>query len=830
MRTDFKFLNLCGGVYSQGNLLFTKGGKELISPIGNRVGRYDLVNSSNRASQFECLKDVACMDISEDEELLVVIDTDGRGLFVNYPAEVGLEILNFKPGTKVLKISHDGRYLAVANGREIQVWSTPPNRVMQYRSVHLLKRLNICSGDVTSITWSPCNRFLLITSEDCAVRIVPLSSEDGPAKDSFLKPHVTLAAHRCPVINAFFSLTSKCIITVSSDRSVIVWKMTDRERTVQKKKPESDDSEDEEEEEEEEEPETESNSKSYIDLCSKNWIVQTQTYLQHDARLQTVEYHAEKDLLFAGFKNGVFGIYTLGLNMGSVTAAGKMDIRCIHTLSITEQSISTVVVSPGGDWVGFGSSKLGQLLVWEWKSETYVLKQQSHYHDVNTVAFSPDGAVIASSSDDGKVKLWNGSTGFCFATFRDHQGPVSEIRFSNNNTLWSSSSDGTVRGYDLRRYRQFKVLQSPTAVQFTCLALDPSAELLVAASITDNDIYMWSTQTGQLLDVFSGHDAPVASLDFHADGSTFASASWDKSVRIWEVYGTKNAASKSGAAKITSQEVLQFNTECVQLRFSPNGKRLAIITHSGEIAIYDTEDLSNVIPVTTISVHRDVKGGWRSSETTNPFKKTTGRFFDTIDWSPDSVNLMLAGNSKWIAMYSADQGYLLQKWAVTNNRSLDGMSDVYDYRADTEAGNIHTLDLDDSDDDDAMRKVIKLPGAKRGDQGKRKATRPIARSKCVRMSPTGKEWAAATTDGLLLYSTEVDLRRFNPLQLAIDLTPAAVYGELEEERFITALLKSLKLSDRAVTARVLHAIPITEIAFVCDNVPSVCVIYFYIIL
>jgi periodic tryptophan protein 2 len=36
---------------------------------------------------------------------------------------------------------------------------------------------------------------------------------------------------------------------------------------------------------------------------------------------------------------------------------------------------------------------LGQLLVWEWQSETYVLKQQGHGYNLNALAFSPDGQV-----------------------------------------------------------------------------------------------------------------------------------------------------------------------------------------------------------------------------------------------------------------------------------------------------------------------------------------------------------------------------------------------------------------------------------------------------
>ena len=51
-----------------------------------------------------------------------------------------------------------------------------------------------------------------------------------------------------------------------------------------------------------------------------------------------------------------------------------------------------------------GCAKLGQLLVWEWRSDSYVLKQQGHYFDISAVAFSPDGALIATGSDDRKVR------------------------------------------------------------------------------------------------------------------------------------------------------------------------------------------------------------------------------------------------------------------------------------------------------------------------------------------------------------------------------------------------------------------------------------------
>ena len=78
----------------------------------------------------------------------------------------------------------------------------------------------------------------------------------------------------------------------------------------------------------------------------------------------------------------------------------------VHTLSISHEAITALSFNQKGDWLAVGSAALGQLLVWEWRSETYVLKQQGHYHDISTVAYSPDGAYIATGADDAKVSIF----------------------------------------------------------------------------------------------------------------------------------------------------------------------------------------------------------------------------------------------------------------------------------------------------------------------------------------------------------------------------------------------------------------------------------------
>lgn len=80
------------------------------------------------------------------------------------------------------------------------------------------------------------------------------------------------------------------------------------------------------------------------------------------------------------------------------------DIYGVLCCSISDQTISSVAFNKTGDWIALACSGLGQLLVWEWQSETYVLKQQGHFNNISCLSYSPDGQFIATGGEDGKVK------------------------------------------------------------------------------------------------------------------------------------------------------------------------------------------------------------------------------------------------------------------------------------------------------------------------------------------------------------------------------------------------------------------------------------------
>jgi len=82
------------------------------------------------------------------------------------------------------------------------------------------------------------------------------------------------------------------------------------------------------------------------------------------------------------------------------------------------------------------------------------------------------------------VQLWNVASGSCFVTFTEHANSITAVLFlPANHVVVSASLDGTVRAFDLVRYRNFRTFTTPTPTQFVSLAADSSGEILCAGTL-----------------------------------------------------------------------------------------------------------------------------------------------------------------------------------------------------------------------------------------------------------------------------------------------------------------------------------------------------------
>ena len=496
---------------------------------------------------------------------------------------------------------------------------------------------------------------------------------------------------------------------------------------------------------------------------------------------------------------------------------GFIELELVHELSVSAGALTDIVFSNSGEWIALASSHSGQIVVWEWRSETHILKQQSHVLTSTAAAFSADGRAFATGSLDGRVKIWGVSSGFCAATFADHTAAVTDITFAGKDVVVSSSLDGTVRAFDIRRYRNFRVLVAPPPQrQFGCVAVDLSGDLIAAGCIDTFEVFVWSLRTGNVIEVLAGHKGPVNSLAFRPRRGTLATASWDRTVRLWDMYEKKGSC-----------EVLEHSKEVLSVDFRPDGDEFASCTLSGEITLWNAE--TGTITGTIDGSRDAAPGRSRASRTVAPKKG----HFQSLSYSADGRFLLCGAASKHICVYIVAEGIspsLVDKHSITRNQDFDALKDHLNSKNLTASG--HSFEDVEFDDEDAesygetvMARRQSQPGAHSEALTKRKNLQK-AEVKCVRYSPTGRMWAAVTHEGVLLYG-EGDARIensddtvFDPVNLGIDITPKSAAQAASDKHYRKALMIALRLGERTILNNVLEKIPTEEISLVVDEIPS----------
>ena len=474
--------------------------------------------------------------------------------------------------------------------------------------------------------------------------------------------------------------------------------------------------------------------------------------------------------------------------------------------SISQNDIDHVSINESGEWLAFGASKLGQLLVWEWQSESYILKQQGHFDSTNSLVYSPDGQQIITTADDGKIKIWDVRSGFCIVTFTEHSSAVTACEFSKKGkVLFTSSLDGSVRAWDLIRYRNFRTFTAPTRLAFSSLAVDPSGEVVCAGSLDSFDIHIWSVQTGQLLDQLAGHEGPVAALAFAPNGGAIVSGSWDHTVRIWNIF-----------ARTQTSEPLQLQADVLDLAIRPDSKQVAVSTLDGQLSFWSIAEASQEAGV---DGRRDISGGRKLTDRRTAANATGSKAFNSIAYSVDGSCVLAGGNSKYICLYDVQSGTLLKKFTISVNLALDGTQEYLNSRNLTEAGPAGLIDTQGEASDLEDRLDRTLPGASRGDQSVRR-TRPQIRVSGVAFSPTARAFCAASTEGLLVYSLDRVLQ-FDPFDLDISITPSSTLETLAEQDYLRALVMAFRLNERPLIRHVYEGIPMSDITLVVKNLPTV---------
>jgi WD40 repeat protein len=161
---------------------------------------------------------------------------------------------------------------------------------------------------------------------------------------------------------------------------------------------------------------------------------------------------------------------------------------------------------------------------------------------VASVAFSPDGQLLASGGHNAKIHLWDPITGQRLRTLAIEaktiwsalNSAVFSVAFSPDGNLLATADSYAARLWDPATGEQLGVLTDHTNV-VESVAFGPDGQLLASAS-NDKTVRLWDPATGQQLGVLTGHTSVIQSVAFSPDGQLLASAGMgsDKTVRMWD--------------------------------------------------------------------------------------------------------------------------------------------------------------------------------------------------------------------------------------------------------------------------------------------------------
>ncbi len=234
--------------------------------------------------------------------------------------------------------------------------------------------------------------------------------------------------------------------------------------------------------------------------------------------------------------------------------------------------VKSVAFSPDGSILASaGDDSL--IILWETvKGQLRPRPLRGHTDGVNCIVFSSDGELLVSGSTDCTGRVWNVREGELLQTFEGHVKPVYCVAFGPDGSTVASAVDyGEVELWDPNTAKSRHTLQGGGRLR----SLDFNADGSLLAVPRGARVELWNPGTGKLQSQLKGHEHDIFAVAFSPNGSVLASGSYTTRIKLWDVATGK------------LQRTMRSPHSVLSVAFSPDNAILASGGQGKEIALWD---------------------------------------------------------------------------------------------------------------------------------------------------------------------------------------------------------------------------------------------------
>ena len=518
------------------------------------------------------------------------------------------------PGAMMsLAVSPDGRRLASGgDDHDIAIWD-PENAA----SVAILKGHRASISEVTGLAYSPNGRYLASASHDGTARL--WNAETGAEL-------ARLEAHREAVKSVAFSADGKYLATGGDDNRVILWDTESRSavRTFTGHR-------------------NMIYGLAFAEVIGRPNSIPVLIAGGFDRTLRIWDRDSAATLrLLQGHTAAVNGIAVQGGKLYSASSDGSvrrwdLSLPYLRLIDVPGEPASAAI-SPDGRFLAAGFAS-GALRLYSLPDLSVVWQAaDAHGADLQRLAFSEDGSLLASGGFDNRARIWrvlDDGTLELHNIRHGHEDAVHAVAFSPDSRILATAGyDGRIGLFDTES-GESRFIQS-TNGQVLSVAFDPKGQLVYSADRDDGTIRVWEVATdipvlrreieasrdlllwaepdadshqiaaasrdyvvsildrtdGRLLRTLPRHENAVFKARFLPGGGQLATVSVDATVRLWDI----ETQSELFALRLPTNQGLPTPLWDFDLRCTPAGCWLAVPLTRGKLALYDFGTVAGPLP------------------------------------------------------------------------------------------------------------------------------------------------------------------------------------------------------------------------------------------